>query len=57
MSLQTCKTFICLQTAIFDEIQELYEPCIDINATTRYKAQKGSKNIIKIVHVTAVVQP
>ncbi len=27
------------------------------NATTTFKAQKGSKDIIKIVHVTSVVQP
>ncbi len=31
--------------------------CIDNNATTIFKAQKGSKDIIKIVHVTSVVQP
>ncbi len=30
---------------------------IDSNTTTMLKAQKGSKDIIKIVHVTAVVQP
>ncbi len=27
------------------------------NATTMFKAQKGSKDIDKIVHVTLVVQP
>ncbi len=32
-------------------------PCIDINTTDTFKAQKGSKDIIKIVHVTSVVQP
>ncbi len=32
-------------------------PCIDSNATTMFKAQKGSKNITEIVHVTSVVQP
>ncbi len=32
-------------------------PCIDSNVTTTFKAQKGSKNIIKIVHVTSMVQP
>ncbi len=31
-------------------------PCIDSNATETFKAQKGSKDIIKIVHVTLVVQ-
>ncbi len=29
---------------------------IDSNVTTTFKAQKGSKDIIKIVHVTSVVQ-
>ncbi len=28
----------------------------DSNATTMFKAQKGSKDIAKIVHVTSVVQ-
>ncbi len=32
-------------------------PYIDINATDTIKSQKGSKDIIKIVLVTAVVQP
>ncbi len=32
-------------------------PCIDRNSTEGFKAQKGSKDIIKIVHVTLVVQP
>ncbi len=30
---------------------------IDGNGTTTFKAQKRSKDIIKIVHVTSVVQP
>ncbi len=30
---------------------------IDSEATDTFKAQKGSKNIVKIVHVTSVVQP
>ncbi len=30
---------------------------LDSNATDMFKAQKGSKDIIKIVHVTSVVQP
>ncbi len=29
---------------------------IDSNATDTYKAQKGSKDIVKTVHVTSVVQ-
>ncbi len=32
-------------------------PCIDSNATTTIKAQKSGKDIVKIVHVTSVVQP
>ncbi len=32
-------------------------PCIDINASDMFKAHKGSKDIVKIVHVTSVVQP
>ncbi len=32
-------------------------PCIDSNATDKIKAQKGSKDIVKIVHVTSVVKP
>ncbi len=30
-------------------------PCTDSNTTDTFKAQKGSKDIIKIVHVTSVV--
>ncbi len=30
---------------------------LDSNATEMFKAQKGSKDIIKIVHVTSVVEP
>ncbi len=29
----------------------------DLNATDTFKAQKGSKDIIKIANVTSVVQP
>ncbi len=32
-------------------------PCIDSNTIDMFKAKKGSKNIIKTVHVTWVVQP
>ncbi len=40
---------------MFDEKQAFW-PCID--STTTFKAQKCSKDIIKIhVHVTSVVQP
>ncbi len=31
--------------------------CIDSNTTDTFKAQKGSKDIIKMVHVTSVAQP
>ncbi len=40
-----------------DEIQDLSKPCIDSNANDMFKAQKGTKHIVKIVHVTSVVQP
>jgi len=36
---------------------KLYDPSIDSNLITTFKAQKGSKDIVKIVHVTTVVQP
>jgi len=35
---------------------EVSEPAIDSNVIANFKAQKGSKDIIKIVHVTTVVQ-
>ncbi len=60
MSFQTRKTFVHFGTQIkmfFYEIQELSDPVKDSNATTTFKAQKGSKDIVKIVHVTSVVQP
>ncbi len=31
-------------------------PCIDSKGTTTFKAQRGSKDIVKIVHVSFVVQ-
>ncbi len=37
-----------------ESFQTLY---IGSNVTTPFKVQKGSKDIIKIVHVTSVVQP
>ncbi len=40
---QTHKTFIRLQNRN--------------NTTTSFKGQEGSKNVVKIVHVTSVVQP
>ncbi len=58
MSFQTGKTFVHLRNTnydIFDEIRAFW-PSIDSNATDTVKAQKGSKDIVKIVHVTSVVQ-
>ncbi len=40
-----------------DEIQDLSKPCVDSKANDKFKAQKGTKHIVKIVHVTSVVQP
>ncbi len=41
---------------IFDEIQELSDPPIDSKGPTTIKAQKLSKDIVKMVHVTSGVQ-
>ncbi len=49
MSFQTHKTFA--------HLREPSDPAIDSNATDTFKAQKGSKDIFEIVHVTSVVQP
>ncbi len=48
-------TFIFGTQDIFDEIQELSDP--DSNANEMFKAQKCSKDMVKIVHVTLAVQP
>ncbi len=59
MSFQTRKTFVYLWNInydIFYEIREFSNPAYN-NATDMFKAQKGSKHIGKIVHVTSVVQP
>jgi len=59
MSFQTLKTFVHLQNTnedLFDEICDLSDPSIDSNAITTFKAEKVSKDIVKIVHVTTVVQ-
>ncbi len=53
MSFQTRKPFVYLRNTnedIFDEIWAFWA-CIDSNATDTFKAQKCSKNIVKIVHV------
>ncbi len=41
---------------IFLMKSESFLTCIDSNATDTFKAQKGSNGIIKIVHVTSMVQ-
>ncbi len=59
MSFQTRKTFFHLRNKkydVFDEIWELSEPCIDSNTIDIFKAQKGSKDINKIVHVISAFQ-
>ncbi len=50
MLLQTHKTYFWLNPRAF-------WPFIDSNESTMFKAQKGSKNIVKKVNVTSVVQP
>ncbi len=58
MSFQTFKTFIHLWNTnkiFFDAIKIFLMK--DSNENTTFKAQKGSKDIVKIVHVTSVVQP
>ncbi len=36
---------------------ESFLTCIDSNTTDHVQGQKGGKDIVKIVHVTSVVQP
>ncbi len=60
MLFQTNKTFVHLhwtQIKIFLMKSNSFWPFIDSNTTDTFKAQKGSKDIIKTVHVTSVVQP
>ncbi len=56
MSFQWTSFIFRSQIKIFNEIWEDFWPCIDSKATDTFKAQKGSKGIDKIVHVTSVVQ-
>ncbi len=54
------KSFVHLRSTnvdIFWWNQTPFWPSIDINTTDNLKAQKGSKDIVKIVQVTSVVQP
>ncbi len=60
MSFQTFKTFILLRNTnsyIFDEFRELSDPPIDSKDPNMIMDQKHSKDIVKIIHVTSVVQP
>ncbi len=60
MSFQTRKIFVHLWNTnqdIFDEFRELSDPPIDSKDPNTIKAQKCSKEIFKIIHVTSVVQP
>ncbi len=59
MSFQTRKTSNLFGTQIkniLDLIQELSGPPIDSKGPYTIKVQKGTKNIVKVVHVTSVVQ-
>ncbi len=48
MSFQTCETFAHLQnTKIYLMKSESFWPSTDSNGTTTFKAQKGSKDIVK----------
>ncbi len=54
MSFQTCKNFVHLGNTnqdISDEIWELW-PSTESKSASTIKAQKGSKDIGKIIHVT-----
>ncbi len=58
MSFQTHKTFVFrTQINLFWWNPRALWPCKDNSATETFKAKKGSKDIVKIVHVTSVVQP
>ncbi len=54
MLVQSHRTFIhlCNTLRYFVLNPRDFWPCIDSNAITTFKAQKGSKHIVKIVHVT-----
>ncbi len=59
MPFQTRKTSNLFGTQIknvLDLIQELSGPPIDSKGPYTIKVQKGTKNIVKVVHVTSVVQ-
>ncbi len=59
MSFQTHKTFVHLRNTnkdSFDAFRELSDPPIDNTDPNTITAQKCSKEIIKIIHVTSGVQ-
>ncbi len=59
MSFQTRETFVHLQNTnedISDAFWELSDPPIDSTDPNTIKAQKQSKDIVKIIHVTSGVQ-
>ncbi len=58
MFFPTPKTFVHLQNTLryFWWNPSAFHPCIDSNTTDTFKAQKGSKDIDIIVHVTSLVQ-
>ncbi len=56
---QTRKTFVHLRNTnydIFDAFFEPSDPPIDSKGPNTIKVQKRSKDIVKIIHVTSVVQ-
>ncbi len=53
MSLQTRKSFVHLRNKFFLFFMKSENFS---NGTTMFKAQKSSKDIVKMVHVTSVVQ-
>ncbi len=56
MLFHTRKAFLHRNTHyMFDQIQALSD--FHCKITTTFKAQKTSKDFVKIVHVTSVVQP
>jgi len=60
MLFHTCKIFVHLQNTnedIFDKIREVSDSSIDSNIINTFKVQKDTKDIVKTVDVTAVVQP
>ncbi len=41
---------------MFDEFRELFDPPVDSKDPYAIKVQKHSKDIVKIIHATSVVQ-